>query len=453
MKAITRIDPETSLERVEFEDEYYTFSPLNGDVKEENIVADEAWHAVILGEEIFAFIEPLPYQNKSIEDPFGAKLSIYGCVYNDLMGNSKNMSLIDNGKVWQYKYNAQVARLEEYEATNIGKVMVGSHKMRPEGFSWQDFYKSGRYLKFLPVNLDSEAVQGGDYEKLFRSIDMSNNIDIAAALRQLDAYEQRIITSMYYNPSKLGEPSPYLTSGNNVQNLQASDRQLYKYFDIHRQVVERVLNGFLNISRIAFKDSELKKSVLLDGFDRAYLEMSPEIWDNMEIGLYVVNDFFETQKVDFLKNNLLAFIQNNYGSMKDFIKLANAKSISEMQKIADEVERKSEERQAQAQQNELKAIEQETVSKKDLMDYKNSLEMMREQVVNEFRMAIKELDITKFAKQYDIDNDGVSDLITKTEKDNASKERIAKTKAEADMYKADKSYQAAIKKLRDKRSS
>lgn len=434
-------------------DEDYEFSPLNGDISIKDIFVDEAWHAVVLGEDEFVFCEPLPYQNKSLEDPFGAKLSIYGCTYNTLMNNSKNMSLIDNGKPWQYKYNLQVRRLEEYEETNIGKVMVGTHKMRPPGFTWQEFYKSGRYLKFLPINVSAEHIQSDDLRNLFKSVDMSNNIDIAAALQQLDSYETKIITSMYSNPSKLGEPSPYLTSGNNNSNIQASDKQMYRYFQRHKEMTERVLNGFINIARVAFKDSELKKSVLLDDFSRASLEIDNEVFKNSEIGIFVVNDFFENQKIDFLRQQLLPFIQNRYGSMKDFIRIINAKSMNEMIEIAEKAERKAEQQEQARHQNTLKEIEQKSLQDKDLMDYKNSLEMMREQAKQEFLKVMKEMDVTKFARQFDIDEDGINDMLTKSEMDNKRHIEVAKIKAEVDKYKADKNHSSTISKLRKLRKS
>lgn len=436
--------------REDIYDEHYEFSPLSGDIEMREIYADEAWHAVILGEDEIVYCEPLPYQNRSLEDPFGAKLSIYGCTYNTLMNNSRNLSLIDNGKPWQYKYNAQIRRLEEYEATNIGKVMVGTSNMRPDSFSWQEFYKSGRYLKFLPINPNQEHLMGGNANALFRSVDLSNMVDIAAALQQLDAYENRIITSMYYNPSKLGEPSPYLTSGNNAANIQASDKQLYRYFNRHRQVTQRVLNGFVNLARIAFKDSELRKSVLLDDFSRAELEINADMFNTMEIGIFVLDDFFENQKIDFLRQQLLPLIQNQYGSMKDFIKLINAKSMSEMMSIAESAERKADARMQQQQEAQAEAIQQQSESQKDLMDFKNNLDMARDQAVQEYKMQIAKIDAEKFALQYDIDRDGVNDLNYRADKEAESRIRVQELKNDIDKYKIDRQVEMNLKMNKEK---
>lgn len=253
---------------------------------------------------------------------------------------------------------------------------------------------------------------------------------------------------MYSNPSKLGEPSPYLTSGNNNSNIQASDKQMFRYFQRHKEVTERVLNGFINIARVAFKNSELKKSVLLDDFSKASLEIDNEVFKNSEIGIFVVNDFFENQKVDYLRQQLLPFIQNRYGSMKDFIQIINANSMGEMLDVARKAERDAEEQEQVRHQNTLKEIEQKSLEDKDLMDYKNSLEMMREQAKQEFLKVMKEMDVTKFARQFDIDEDGINDMLQKTEMDNKTKERVAKLKAEVDKYKVDRNYAATVNKMK-----
>lgn len=395
---------------------HYVKNPARGDLKVERILIPQIWHGVKLGvaDEIYAFVEPVPFQYRSIHNPFDVKLTIMGGRYNTYMNNAENVSLIDLGKPWQYRYNVLMKRMEEYEATDIGKVLLGTVNMKPVGWSWQEWFQSLYIGKVALIGNHIEGAGGMD-ANIFRSIDLSSNADIQQTLAKLEYFEKKIATSMYYNPSKLGQISPYATNQNAAANAEGSDRQMLRFHDRHRQIKQRVLNALLDVSLAAIRDNEYAKNVLLDDFGKAYLETAMEPFAACELGLYVVDDFQESERLEQMRQLALTILQNG-GSVRDIADVVDARSMSGIKDVLDRSERKRiEEAQAQKEHEQGMLQKQEEIRKAQL-ELKMQFDAEQNERDRQAKLQMAQMNAQLLANANDINKNNVNDSMEKAAK-------------------------------------
>ena len=238
LKYITRLVNEK--EETYWVDESYTFNPLKGDIKEDVAWVNEVWECTKIGsttDAIYLNKRPVPYQYKSLKNPWDVKLPYIGAEYSKLMGNTARTSPMDLGKPWQYKFNMQMAKIEEMEQTDMGKILLYSMNAKPKDWSWGKFLKMIKYGKIAPINLQQEGVNPIDAQ-VFKSIDMSNMQDLAGKLQYLEFLKNQVAISMSYNPSRLGAMQPYMSVGNNQQNIVQSTYQTEDIYTTHNKVIE-----------------------------------------------------------------------------------------------------------------------------------------------------------------------------------------------------------------------
>jgi len=396
-----------------FRSAHYVKNPARGDLEVKKILVPQVWHGVKLGvaDDIYVFVEPVPFQYRSIHNPFDVKLTIMGGRYSTYMNNAENVSLIDLGKPWQYRYNVLMKRMEEYEATDIGKVMLGTVNMKPVGWSWQEWFQSLYVGKVAIVNTQFEGAGSMD-PNIFRSLDLSSNADIQQTLAKLEYFEQKIATSMYYNPSKLGQISPYATNSNTEMNMAGSDRQMLRFHDRHRQVKQRVLNSLLDISIAAIKENEYAKDILLDDFGKAYLETAMEPFATSELGLYVVDDFQESERLEQMRGLAMSIIQNG-GSIRDIADVVDARSMSEIKDVLDRSERRRQEEMQAQRQHESQMSQQQAQMAEQQAQLKLQFDAEQKERDREAKIRMAELNSMLLANSNDINRDGQNDSIQK----------------------------------------
>jgi hypothetical protein len=450
MKRITRI--ENDRKKMYYVDEHYESSALKGDIEVDEFYAPQVWHGVRLGgagSDVYMNVEPVPYQYNNLENPFDTKLTIYGGKMNRLRNNTDHRTLVDPAKPWIYRHSVLINRLEEFEATDVGRVMLGTASMKPDKWTWQQFFTAMRYGKFVPINLHGEHISPQD-ASFFKSIDISQASDIAGTLDKLQYTENKIATQLNYNPSKMGISSPYTTSQTNQQNIQASDRKLYEYFRMHNNIVNRVLQAALDVSRVCASEKDIMKSVLLNDHQIAVLETDPMDMKMAALKIRVDTDYDKVERFNQTRQAIVQYVMNGHGDLEDFIEAMDTESMPELKELADRIvmkKRKAEKRQMQSQQ----ALEKEKAEvQKMLQDLKTQSELAIVDRSKQYEMAMKELDVQKFARQFDIDGDKVNDRLTEREMMLEAEAAQKEKDRELERYKIDKRTEVERDKLNRK---
>jgi len=426
LKNIKRIDFATGKVSRYWVDEVYEFNPAKGDIEEQVAWVPEVWEVTKIGyvDAIYLNKRPVPGQYRSLKNPFDVKLPYVGVEYGRLMGNSKNVSVMDLGKPWQYKFNVQMARLQELEATDVGKILLTTLGAKPKDWTWQQFYQTIRYGKMGILDLMQEGTSGLD-ANVFKGIDLSNAQDIANKLQYLEFLKNQVAEAMSYNPSRLGEISPYTAVRNNQQNIMQSAHQTEDIFTTHNIVVENLLNVIMNTARVAYKENPDVLSYILDDMSRGELELDWELLQRSEIGIYIRNSGDDFQNLDFMKQNLQNMLQNGLISFPEFAKVIYAKNGAEVINIAEDAQARLDRmRQEEAQQQQAMA-EQQAKMQEQLLRLQVQLDTVKELTVQQPRLEVERekaaLAAMQFANQKDIDANKVNDEIQKQREDNEFK--------------------------------
>ena len=427
LKQISRLDKKKNKLEKFWVDESYTFSPMKGDIKETSAWVPEVWECDRFGggsDGIYLNKQPLPYQYRSLQRPWKVNIPYYGVEMSRLMGNAKNVSPIDLGKPWQYKFNVAMARLHEMEATDIGKVLLTSFNAIPKGWTWGKFFQMMKYGKIAPVDFQAEGMNPMNAQQI-RSLDLSNMNDMAGRLQYLEWISNRVALAMSYNPSRLGQVSPYTAVQNNQQNIIQSSHQTEDIFSTHNKVVENVLNALLQAARVAYKDNPKKLTYLLDDMSVAELDLDWEMLWRSELGVFISNSSEDFNNVNQVKQQAQAMIQNGLISFPELIRLQWAKNYGEVINIAEKAEEKMMERQQQQQQQQQQMQQQAEATQQKMLEMEIQLKMIMQDKDLANKREVAAMDSMKFAAQHDIDKNMVNDGIQKERIKIASQEKIA----------------------------
>ena len=452
LKNIRRMDEQGKIDSF-WVDESYTFNPLKGDIEEKTAWVPEVWEVTKYGtiDAIYMNKRPVPSQYKSLTNPWGVKLSYYGTQASRLMSNTKNASPIDLGKPWQYKFNVQMARLHEIEATDLGKVLLTTFNSLPEGWTWDKFLMMMKYSKLAVVNSMAEGINVNDLQAI-RQLDLSTIADLSSRLQYLEWLRNQVSTAMSYNPSRLGDSSPYTAVTNNQQSIIQSTHQTEDFYSLHNKVVERVLNALLNTSRYAYKNNEFKKSYILDDMSVAELDIDSELLWRSEIGVFVSNSSEDFENIQIVKQQAQSMIQNGLISFPELIKLQWSKNYGDVLNISEQAEQRQQEQMEAQQQAQQKQIEDQMKMEAQMLQMQQEFELLKQSNELRSKLDLATIQSMQFANQYDIDKDGVNDGIQKAELDNKNKIELEgmKQKTEEKKLKLEKERMLIEKQLKEK---
>ena len=352
MYYVYRISEETGKPEYEYLDESYTPNKLNGDISWKTIWINQIWNVDKVGEgdsALYFNMGPLEGQYSSIDDPWNVKMPYIGGEYSKLMGNTKNVSVMDLGKPWQYKFNIQMARLQEIEATDLGKVLLLTQQAIPKEWDPIDFYGHLRQYKLGILDTQQEGATPYD-ANLIKGVDLSNSNEIANKIQYLEFLKDNIAKSMYYNPSRLGQISPYLPVTNNQQNILQSSAQTEDIYSIHNSILERLLNALIDDARICYYMNPKIYDYVLDEVSMASLDIDPEVMKYSKLNVFVANQSEDEINLQAVKEFIPFFVQSQMIGFEDTVNLIWAKNGSEALNIARKGDRKREQQAEQDRQ-------------------------------------------------------------------------------------------------------
>jgi hypothetical protein len=350
------------------------------------------------------------------------------------MGNVPGTAPIDPAKPFQDQYNIQVQRIQETQAADFGKVLSLVMAYKPKSMSIPEYIKMMKYGKLALIDTSNEDVRSVD-PQLFKVLDFGSLDKLGPQLQYLEYLYNQAALAMCYNTSRLGTASPYTTVTNNQQNIVQSTHQTEDLYSIHNKIVERFMRQFLRAAKVVFKGDPLLASRILDDDSRINIEIDWEVMDSAEIGVVMRNSTEDFQNLETIKGQAQQLFGQGLMSFTDFAKLYWSKNGAELLNIAEasedkkqkevEAQREHEERMMQAQQQ---AMEEDRIKREEFELKKQANEL-------ETRRYIADQDTMKFARQMDINEDGIHDSIERAIIDNDAKKEIEFAKLKQDLQK------------------
>lgn len=410
MYHVERFDQTTGLLKHFWFDEAYTPDRLKGDLSWKIYWVPQVWECDKIGylDSLYLNKRPVPGQYRSIEDPFDVNLPYVGVEYNKLMKNTKNVSVIDLGKPWQYKFNVQMARLQEMEATDLGNVLLTTLQAKPKDWTWQEFFNHIKYSKAVILDLQQEGV-GPAEAQFFKNIDLSNSQDISSKVAYMEFIKQNIATSMYYNPSRLGQIDAHTAVTNNQQNIIQSSNQTEDLYSTHNAVVESMLNALIDTARVAYKDNPQHISYVLDDMSIADFELDSEMLWMSKMGVFLRNQSEDFHNMQVAKDLLPFMIQNQMMSYPQAMQALWAQNGAELMNLAQRAQNELDEKMLEQQQHEQQLGEQQKELQQQMFQMDAQLKLLMQERDNLAKLKMAEIGAMENANMMDIDQNKISD--------------------------------------------
>jgi hypothetical protein len=341
----------------------------------------EAWIGHRIGNEIF-IAEPSPYQFRSIDNPWKCKLPFVGGVYNNL--NSMPTSLVDFIKPYQMLYNIIWYRLELEFSRASGKKLIMDLAQMPKskGISTEQWMYYLNTLGIAFINSMEEGEEGTSSQGKtsnwngFTGIDMSLSNTISGYFEMLAKIEQCVQTITGITPQRMGQVKSTETVGGVERSISQSNAVTELYFYQHSQIKQQVLIQLLEVSKIAYRDSQRAK-LIFDDFTRELLDLS--ILSNTDYGIFVSDATKDNNTLQALKSVAKEGISSGTLEFSNLITLVASNSVAEVKRDIKESEKKAFELKKGEQQNQQAQIEsQERIAKEQMDRQDANLQLDRE---------------------------------------------------------------------------
>jgi hypothetical protein len=429
--------------------EHYKKDKMNGDLKVTDTIIPQTFCAKRYGGLIYTDMMPVIGQYTDPYDISNPKLNIYGGVYNNMLNNVKNLSMMDPAKIYQMRFNNIQESIGEAIQSNLGSILVVNKKTFDGSGGPQGFFDM--LYKLKTIVSEDEDFSKTDSAANTRSIQMQSGISIPEYTSLAQYYEQMMIKTLRYNPAKMGNSGQYENQANIQASLAAPDRQLGRYYDINLQIRQNTMQALTQAAFIKYIDN---KDMLENYLDESLMAHYEENYDELlgTIFEYKVESSVEDiRNLERAKEMLLNYMATggNFETMTEAIESKDMPSLKE--------KAKAERLYTERKNMEQRRHEQDLAAKNNASAEKRQTEMLDKQYTLEYEKidAGKEkayINSMQMANANDIDQDGKPDQIARDERMREFDEKvhndqmdiekekleIQKEKVNADIYKADK---------------
>lgn len=374
----------------------------------------EAWKGTKIGNDFYADINPLPYQLRSMDNPYESKLPFIGRVYNST--NSVCTSMVDLMKPYQYLYNIMWYRLEAEIAKSKGKKFVMDMALLPksQGMDMTKWMYNFDTLGIAFINSMEEG-KNGDPNMVskfnqFTSIDMTMSQTVVQYIGIMDKLENMISEVSGVSRQREGQVHTSETTGGVERAVSQSSYITEPYFYHHNEVKKQVLTQLLEVSKIAYEGSK-KIHYILDDVERIFLTLDMDEFADSEYSVFVSNSLEDKLLYQKLESLAQAAMQNGTLKFSDLIKMYKTKSIARLSADLEQAEelriKQAQEQQEQANQIAQAQIQQQASDKQADRDNEN----MNKQLDRENKLQLATITGLGFSEDKDIDNNGIPDII------------------------------------------
>lgn len=410
------IDKDGKLQTKMMVDEDYKLNKDNGDVKLTWEWIPEVYEVYKIGADIYKNCQPVVGQFRDMDNIYLSKLPYYGAIYDNL--NSNPTSPMDRMKVYQYYYNIVMYRLELLIASDKGKKLLMNINAVPADSGidikkWQYFFESSPFAWYNP---DEEGMNQSDVNTVAKVLDMSLASDINRYIELAEYLEQKCGKSIGVTDPVLGQTAVSERVTNNQQNLVQTSMILEPYFDLHSCIKRNVMQGMLDLAKVAYADSDKKMlSYVMDDMSMQMFEVDANMLNSSTLGLFMEDSSMSEEIKQTITQLAHAAMQNQKIELSDVLKVIRQDSIQEAEEAllsAEEV-RVEKEQDIQKKQNEFESEEAQKVRdhEEQKHEWDKELITLKEEERRETEIQKQAIFSTGFDPNKDEDNDGTPDVL------------------------------------------
>lgn len=364
IKKVKSYDPQTGEELYNFYPETYIINKALGE-EEQIFYINEAWEGTKIGSDIYVNMRPRVVQYNRLSNPSRCHFGIVGSIYN--LNDSKPFSMVDMMKQYNYLYDAIHDRLNKMLARNWGKIMRLDLAKVPKGW---DVEKWMYYAKVNGIAVEDSFNEGNIGAATGKLAGAMNNASSGVIDAEYGNNIQQLINLLEFIKMEMSEVAGIskqregqianreTVGGVERATLQSSHITEY-LFTIHDDVKKRALECFLETAKIALKGRSKKFQYILPDHSTQIINIDGDEFAEADYGLVLDNgsNIQEmSQKLDMLAQ---AALQNQTLSFSTIMKLYGSSSIAEKQRFIERDEQAIQQRNAQAQQEQLQVQQQQ----------------------------------------------------------------------------------------------
>ena len=397
-------------------DETYKLNKENGDVKITWEWIPEVYEGYKIGMHIYKEMRPIPGQFKDMDNIYKCNLPYYGAIYDNI--NSQPTSVMDRMKVYQYYYNIVMYRLELLLASDKGKKILMNINAIPTDSGidlkkWQYFFESTPFMWYNP---DEEGMNQSDVNTIAKTLDLSLASDIAKYIELANYLEQKCGVSVGITDPVLGQTSVSERVANNQQNLVQTSHMLEPYFDLHNCIKKNVLQGLVDIAKVAYADSDKKAiSYIMDDMSQEMLQMDVNLLNESTLGLFMEDSSMSEEIKQTIQQLAHAAMQNQKIELSDVLKVIKQDSIQEAEEallVSEELRAKRDQATAQAQEKAKADLEAKAQAHEEkAWAHEGDMIVLKEEERRKTVIQQQAILSMGFDTDKDTDSDGVPDVL------------------------------------------
>lgn len=364
IKKVKSYDSETGEEQFNFYPENYI---IDEDAGEEETIyyINEAWEGTKIGKEIYVNMRPRVVQYNRLSNPSRCHFGIVGSIYN--LNNSKPFSLVDMMKPYNYLYDVIHDRLNKLMAKNWGKILSLDLAKVPKGWEIDKWLYYAKHNNLAVIDSFKEGNIGAATGKLAGALNNASNGVIDAELGNIIQQYTNLLEFIKMEMSEVagiskqreGQISNRETVGGVERATLQSSHITEWLFTIHEDVKRRALEAFLETAKIALKGRKEKFQYILSDGSMRVMDVDGDEFAEADYGLIVDNSNGTQELNQKLEALAQAALQNQMVSFSTVMKLFSSASLIEKQRLVEKDEKAIQERNAQAQQEQLQAQQQQ----------------------------------------------------------------------------------------------
>lgn len=393
-------------------EDYVVKTALGEEAKEYWI--NQAWEGTKIGTDIYVNMRPMPVQYNRISNPSRCHFGIIGTIYN--LNDDRPFSLVDMMKPYNYLYDAIHDRLNKLISRNWGKIIQLDLAKVPANWEidkWLYFAKvNGLYISdsFKEGNIGAATgkLAGALNNASSGVIDAEFGNSIQSHINLLEFIKNEMSEVAGISRQREGQISNRETVGGVERATLQSSHITEWLFATHDDTKKRVIEAFIETCKVAFKGRNKKFQYILPDKTIKTLTINGDDFSECDYGL-VVDNSADTQKLSSQMETLAqAALQNSLLDFSTIMKLYSSSSIAEKQRMVEASEKKIQERNAAAQQEQTQLQQQEILAKQETERARMEQEILMNQNNNETKILVATINAQ--SKQSDADNTSQTEM-------------------------------------------
>lgn len=369
----------------------------------------EIWEGTKIGPNIYVDVRRKEYQYRSLDNPWDVALGYHGVCYNNT--NASNISLMDRMKPYQYLYFIVAHKMKQLIARDRGKTMPFDVTMVDPNIGLE---KTLYYLNEMDLDIYNPLANAGEpgsaqRGKATNSIDRSNMQHIMNYIQVLEAIDSEIGEAAGITKQREGQMGAYEAVNNNQQAIAQSAHITEIFFNVHFKLWEHILNSIIQCTQVAWQGRSVVKQYVLDDLSVKTLEIMGDELNNEDVGVFISNTTKDEELFSQLRQLAQPLLQNDKAKFSDIIKLLKAVSVEDLTREIEASERASEESMQAQSSAQQEAQKQAMLIQSELEDKKFEHEKELKQMEIDADIYMKQMDVFKFQKDLDSDNNGIPD--------------------------------------------